>query len=307
VSKSRRRLGVIGTGVWARSLHIPAAAASPHVELTSVFGRRSWAVAAIAEEHGAHAFTELSAFFDSIDLVVIAVPPQAQPALARAAAEFGIPALLEKPVSLDPRDAYAVATAFETRGLPAAVFFAQLLMPRVEDWVAELRACGGWRFARLDRFSRVLVDAGDPFHATAWRAAAGALWDTGPHAVAMATAVLGPATSVSAVSGPGDLTVLTLQHAEAVSTIALAMDAACALPNETAFFGDAGRQVMPPAVDWNSEARVAFDRAIASLAQAVEDPSTAVPYPARFGADVTAVLHAAAASMQNGRREHLDR
>jgi predicted dehydrogenase len=301
----RRRLGVIGTGVWARSLHLPAAAASSSAELTAVFGRRPDVVAGIAEQYGAAPFTDLGAFLDSVDLVAIAVTPEAQPALALAAAASGTPALLEKPVSLDPRLAQEVAAAFESRGLPTAVFFAQLLMPRYAAWVAELRSAGGWRSGRLEGFSRVLVDESNPYHDTAWRASAGALWDTGPHAVAMATAVLGPVEEVSATSGQGDLRVLTLRHPEAVSTIALAMDVAHDLPNETAFFGDAGKRVMPPAVDWNGEARTAFERALESLVLAVHDPSSRPLYDARFGAGVTAVLDAAADSVRSGRRVRL--
>ncbi|MFB2596166.1 Gfo/Idh/MocA family protein [Herbiconiux sp. P17] len=299
------RLGVIGTGVWARSLHLPAAAASPSVQLAAVFGRRAEAVAPIASEYGVTAFTDLGAFLDSVDMVAIAVTPEAQPALASAVAASGTPALLEKPVALDPRVAHEVATAFESRGVPSPVFFAQLLMPRVADWVAELRARGGWRFGRLESFSRVLVDQGNPFHDTPWRASAGALWDTGPHAVAMATAVLGPVEEVSATAGPGDLRSLTLRHPDAVSTIALAMDAAHELPGETAFFGDTGKQVMPPAVDWNAEARAAFERALESLIRAVDDPSHPVLYDARFGARVTAALDAAATSVRSGRRVRL--
>jgi hypothetical protein len=62
---------------------------------------------------------------------------------------------------------------------------------------------------------------------------------------------------------------------------------------------------MPPAVDWNGEARTAFERALESLVLAVHDPSSRPLYDARFGAGVTAVLDAAADSVRSGRRVRL--
>jgi predicted dehydrogenase len=184
------------------------------------------------------------------------------------------------------------------------VFFTTLYIPRVRRWIAEAAEAGGWATGRIDSFSRVLIDPTSPFHETAWRAGAGALWDTGPHAVAMLLSVLGEVTEVTAVRGRGDLKVLTLNHRTgAISTISLSMDAPGPMPGETAFFGAAGKLALPPSPNWDGEATDAYRVALRALAtgEAASFPDT------RFGATVTRILAAAEQSIASGRRIMVNR
>jgi predicted dehydrogenase len=299
---ARPRFGIIGTGVWVRNLQAPVAARSDAVAFSAIFGRNREATAALAAAHGVMPFADLVAFLDAVDVVGICVPPAAQQQFALAAAAAGKPVLLEKPVAMQVEAADAIATAFAERNLASLVFFTQLLMPRVRLWLRDVRAKGGWFAARIDNLGRVLTDPDNPFHATAWRAGAGALWDTGPHAVALLSVALGPVAEVSAVRGEGDFSVMTLVHANgALSTINLRMDAPAPLPGETALFGAAGKTVLPPTDDWDRECAEAYAAALQRLA----DPSRTddIALDAAFGATVTRVLAAAERSMTSGRRE----
>jgi predicted dehydrogenase len=296
------RFGLIGTGVWAKMVHAPVAAASDIVAFTSVLGRNPEAARALAEPFGAKAYADLPAFLDSVDIVGLSLPPDVQPEFALAAAAAGKHLLLEKPVAIDPAEANAIADAIEARGLKSVVFFAQLLMPRILDWIA---AAGpdGWTAARIDNMSQLLLDPENPFHKTAWRANAGALWDTGPHAVALLNTVLGEVVEVSASRGLGDLTSTTLRHrGGALSTIASSFEAPAALPGETAFFGAAGKLILPPSPDWFGEVREAYARALMTLVSAAPPAAVELRLDARFGATITRILAAAHESLDTGRR-----
>jgi predicted dehydrogenase len=277
------------------------------VRFSSVFGRKRAAVEQLAAEHGVQAFDDLGEFFGSIDIVGLAVPPSAQPELVRAAVASGKHVLMEKPVSTNPSEARELAVALADNGLSSAVFFTQLLMPSTAAQIDTIVRAGGWHFARTESFSQVLNNAGHPFHGTAWRHEVGALWDTGPHAVALMLAVLGAIGSVTATRGAHDLSALTLHHhSGAVSSVALTMDSGAPFAGETVFFGTAGRHILAPADDWNREAADAYRVVLELLVARVTGNSASIPYDAAFGAEVTEVLAAAARSMSSGGTVHLD-
>lgn len=303
MSDVRLRFGFIGTGIWVREVQAPAAAASSAVRLTSFFGRNQQAAAEIAAANGAVAETDLARFLDSVDIVGIALPPQAQPEFAMAAIAAGKHVLLEKPVATEVEAANRIADGLDERGLKSLVFFTSLISPRVKAWLAETNEIGGWVGGRIDAFSGVLVDPANPFYTTSWRAAQGALWDTAPHAVALLTRVLGRVVDVSASAGPGDLKAMTLTHEHGgLSTINLAMDMPSTVPGETVFYGAAGKRALPPPdLDWKINARQSYGEALASLVAAIEGKPTTHP-DARFGAYVTAVLAATERSIADNRR-----
>lgn len=306
MNDSRPRFGLIGTGVWVREVQAPAAAASDQVRLTAIHGRNDAAATAIAAAHGVRAEPELQRFFEQVDIVGIALPPEAQPDFALAAIAAGKHLLLEKPLATDAAAAAAIVAGLREQGLQSLVFFTQLLNPRVLAWLAEAEATGGWRGGRIDSFSNVLVDPANPFHLTRWRGARGALWDTAPHAVALLTRIFGRVTTLAASAGPGDLKSLLLTHAGGgLSTINLAMDLPATVAGEIAIFGDAGKRILAPAKDGHAEARRAYGEALAALTRAMAgEPS---PHPdAEFGAYVTRVLLAAERALAEGGRLIVD-
>jgi predicted dehydrogenase len=303
------RFGLIGTGVWPRLVQAPAAAANKAVAFTSVFNRDSAKAEAFATPFGVRGYADLDAFFDSVDIVGITVPPAAQPELALRAAKAGKPVVLEKPLAIDPAEAEAVAAAFESRDLMAIVFFTRLLIPATRTWIDAAREQGGWLAARVDSISGLLNDPSNPFYGTAaaWRGSAGALWDTGPHSVSTLLMILGEVAEVSALRGQGDLKLLTLAHkAGAVSSIALAMDAPVNTLGETALFGAAGKSVMPPSTDWFGDATVAYGVALDRLAESLTGKRPDEVSNVRLGAAVTKILAAAERSLESGRRISLE-
>ncbi|MBD8066602.1 hypothetical protein IC608_14095 [Devosia sp. PTR5] len=171
-------------------------------------------------------------------------------------------------------------------------------MSAVADWLQQVTSAGGWMGARIESFSQVLIDPASPYYGTAaWRGPAGALWDIGPHAVALLLWVLGPVERVFANKGRGDHTQTLLVHRSgALSSISLAMDAPAPIPGETAFYGKHGRWAMPPIGDWVGGSPQAYGSAIAPLVS----PGEPHPADARFGLAVTRVLWGAEQSQRRG-------
>lgn len=293
------RFGLIGTGIWVRNVHGPAAAKSEVIRFTGIFARNAATANEIASQYGVTAYSDLSCFLDNVDIVGIAVPPAAQPHFALAAIAAGKHVLLEKPVALDSQAAWQIVDGLEKKGLKSLVFFTNLFNPRVRAWIDDVHAVGGWSGGRIDTFSGVIVDPGNPFHTTLnWRGHAGALWDSVPHGVALLTQIFGPVVEVYAAGGSGDLGAATLIHCDGgLTTINFAMDMTPSVPGETAIYGAAGKRVMPAAVlDWNSTAREAYGAALRSLVATVNGEPTRYP-DARFSAYVTDVL----AAIENSR------
>lgn len=296
----RPRFGLIGTGVWAREVQAPAAANSDAVSFCSVFGRSEINAEALAAPFNARAYSDLGDFLDSVDIVGIALPPEVQPRFALAAAEAGKAAILEKPLALDPLEAEDIALAFEQRGLPALMFFPYLLIPETQAWLSNVATSGGLIAARIESYSRLFRDQAHPFFNTvaAWRGAAGALWDSGPHFVAMLLMTLGEITKVSAVRGEGDLKILTLIHASgAVSSVSLSFDAPASVPGETAFFGAAGKAILPEGQDWFADSKIAYVNALRQVADSLVIKNLEVDPGVRLGVRVTKVLAAAEQSI----------
>ncbi|MCU1410807.1 MAG: hypothetical protein JWR04_1514 [Rhodoglobus sp.] len=298
------RFGVVGTGPWARAVHIPAAAASPRIVFAGVLGRDAARTAAAVEGTTAAPFVELAGFLDGVDIVGLAVPPETQVELAEAAVLAGKHVLLEKPVAVSPDAATALAELAEARGIRSLVFFTHLFSPDFAAWAERARADGPWTHGRAESYSSTLVDSASVFHGSAWRHERGALWDVGPHAVAQLCAVLGPVASVLARRGEGDFATLILEHeAGAVSTVSLAADLPVAIPGGTSLLGPRGRTSPPAIADWNATARLAYTAALAQLADEIENGAEAHECDLMFGAHVTRVLAAAERSAASTRPE----
>jgi predicted dehydrogenase len=297
------RFGLIGTGAWARTVHAPAASSSRDIVFTSILGRREETTRSLAAEHHVQPFQRLEEFLETVDIVGIAVPPEDQPRFALAAAEAGKHVLLEKPVAVDLVAAETISAALASRGLASIVFFPQLLLPQVRKWIDQAIATGDWLAASLERFSQVLTDTASPFHGSAWRIGAGALWDGAPHAVALLLAVLEELVDICAVRGRGDLVSLTLVSSTgAIATVTLTRDAVTPLLGRTVLYGRGGPNVLPPQGDWNADSIVAYRSALRSLATAAKgELGEAIRCDAGFGARVTAVLAAATASLEERR------
>ena len=186
-----RRMGLAGTGYWARVTHAPAVVASQGWELTSVWGRSLDGASAVAAEHaGVTATDDFDAFLEQVDGVTFALPPHVQAPLALRAIKAGKHVLLEKPISLDVAEADALVAAARDQGVATVVLFTMLFDPRVRAIVARceqaepLRGGGGlWLGSALND--------DNPFN-TPWRHDKGGLWDLGPHALSILWKTVGP-------------------------------------------------------------------------------------------------------------------
>ena len=88
--------------------------------------------------------------------------------------------------------------------------------------MAQQAAVDGWFTGRAQWYGSLFTPGAErgPYAASPWRGEKGALWDVGPHALAVLTGVLGEVTALTAAAGPGDTAHLILRHASGASSTA---------------------------------------------------------------------------------------
>ena len=292
------RIGLLGTGPWARLAHAPGLAAHERVDFAGVWGRSPEKAAELASEYGVATYRDVDDLFADVEAVAIALPPAVQGPLALRAAQAGKHLFLDKPVALTAAESGEIARTLGSAGLHSVVYFTRRFLPSLAGFIAEAAAEGGWIEARVDH-AGTIYDEGNPFGASPWRRESGGLWDVGPHAVALVLPVLGPVTEVAAMTAPRDMTHVLLRHASgAISTITLSVDVPPAAAREEVLFaGEAGIRTVP-AVGWDPIAAYghALDQLIASAAGELR-PAMDI----RFGAEVTSILAAAEEAARTGR------
>lgn len=287
------RVGLFGTGHWARTVHGPGLASHPGVELVGVWGRRPDQADGAAAALGTRAFRQVDDLIGAVDAVAVALPPDVQAGIAGAAARAGRHLLLDKPLALDPAAARDVADAAAGAGVSSVVFFTARFSPGLAPFWEEV-AAGGWAAATVVQLASIF-GAGSPYAGSAWRRERGALWDVGPHALAAVTAGLGPVQDVTAVPGPGDQVAIAARHAgSGTSTLVLSLTAAPgARTQAVTFYGPAGPLAQPADPTTASDAyRHAVDALLAAAAGGRPHPCDV-----RFGAEVVETLAAAEAAL----------
>ncbi|MBO9524064.1 MAG: Gfo/Idh/MocA family oxidoreductase [Nocardioidaceae bacterium] len=203
------RVGLVGTGYWARTVHAAGLAVHPDVELVGVWGR-SPEKAEAAAPAGVTPYDDLDALLGQVDAVSFAVPPAAQAPLALRAAEAGKHLFLEKPIALDLAEADRLVEVVEARGLSTVVFFTQRFVPPWEEWLVAATATGPLG-GHVDWLTSQGPDS--PYFDSAWRREKnGALWDVGAHMLSQLLPALGPVVEVAGARGTGDLVHLVLTH-----------------------------------------------------------------------------------------------
>ncbi|MEU9403687.1 Gfo/Idh/MocA family oxidoreductase [Streptomyces sp. SID4985] len=289
------RIGLLGTGPWARAAHAPALAGHTAVDFAGVWGRRQEAAAELAGEYGVRAYEDVDDLLAEVDAVAVALPPSVQAGLAVRAARAGCHLLLDKPLAVDVAEAREVAGAAERAGVASVVFLTTRFQKEPEAWIAEQAAESGWFTARAQWLGTVFT-TDSPYAASPWRREKGALWDVGPHALSVLLPVLGDVREVlSAVHGPSDTVHLVLDHATgASSTLTLSLTAPPAAAGaDVELRGEAGVSLLPR----SSEGAVpALTRAVDALR---ESARTGRPHPcdAAFGLRITEILSAARARL----------
>ncbi len=288
------RIGLVGTGPWAGLAHGPGLRATEGIDLVGVWGRDPAKASALAGRLDTTAYDDYPALLDAVEAVAFAVPPDVQATLAREAAAAGRHLLLDKPVSTTVADAQALSEAVAASGVASVVFFTDRFDPEIRAWLSHVRATPGWRGAWYRWFS-ALQEPGNPFGASPWRHERGALWDTGPHAVSMLMAALGPVRTLTATPGDADLVTLVLDHdSGATSTVTLTQFAPpSAICAEAVLWGESGFSTMPSRP---GDVIPLLSIAARELAEAA---STGRPHPVdvEFGVRVVEVLARAQAAI----------
>ncbi len=295
------RVGLFGTGPWARAVHAPALAGHGSAELAGVWGRDLSRAKALGAEFEVPGFGDVDELFAEVDAVAFALPPDVQGPLAERAAAAGKHLLLEKPIALSTEAADRLVEAVHTAGVASVVFLTLRFQDATATWLTQagrMQLAGG-------AGSWLSSIAGTPYASSPWRQERGALWDVGPHALSVLVPALGPVVAVQAGAGLRDTVHLVLTHESGVaSTVTLSLTVAPMSAGVELFVhGDAGRLVLLP------EAGKAVD----AYAVAVDELQAAAltggthPCDVAFGRDVVAVLETAARAVGSGCRETVPR
>ncbi|WP_149548991.1 Gfo/Idh/MocA family protein [Streptomyces marokkonensis] len=283
------RIGLLGTGPWARVAHAPALGGHQDLDFAGVWGRRPDAARELADLHGTRAYDDVDALLADVDAVAVALPPAVQAELAVRAARAGCHLLLDKPLAPTVPQGQAVVDAAEAAGVASVVFFTTRFQSGPEAWIGEQARVGGWFTGRAHWLGAVFTAGDSPFAASPWRREKGALWDVGPHALSVLLPVLGEARRVTATAyGPGDTVHLVLDHlGGASSSLTLSLTAPPAAAGAMVELrGDAGVTCLPE----TSEGAVpALTRALDALLTAART-GTAHSCDAAFALRVTRVL-----------------
>lgn len=295
------RVGLLGTGPWARAVHAPALAGHDSAELVGVWGRDIGRAKALGAEFEVPGFADVGELLDQVDAVALALPPDVQAPLAERAAAAGKHLLLEKPVALSTEAADRVVDAVRAAGVASVVFFTLRFQDATATWLTQAGrtqlagGAGSW-------LSSI---AGTPYASSAWRQERGALWDVGPHALSVLVPALGPVVAVQAGVGLRDTVHLVLTHESgASSTVTVSLTVSRLSAGVEVFVhGDAGRLVLLPEA---GKAVDAYALAVSEL-QAAALTGGAHPCDVVFGRDVVAVLETAERALGSGCRETVAR
>ncbi len=137
------RLGFIGAGWWATVNHMPILGALDDVEMVAVARRDPELLAVVQREFGfEHAFTDYRELLElDLDGVVVSSPHSAHHEHALAALRGGAHVLCEKPMTLDPGQAWELVDEARARDL-------QLVVPY------------GWHYKPFVHAAKRMVDDG---------------------------------------------------------------------------------------------------------------------------------------------------
>lgn len=170
---AKLRLGLIGTGVAARKLYLPAfRSLEKKLAVVACTNRTRKKAEAYAREAGIpqvfDTADELIASPD-VEAVLISLPIDAQPELVKKALAAGKPVISEKPMAPSVKEGKKLVAATARARAPWLVGENFAFMPaiaRVQSWL-EQGKLGEPRLVEV--FQLTLMDAKNPYFHTAWR------------------------------------------------------------------------------------------------------------------------------------------
>ncbi|MFB2597887.1 Gfo/Idh/MocA family protein [Herbiconiux sp. P17] len=212
------RVGLVGAGQWARTMHAPLHAAGAETRLTGVWSPSGRGVAELAAEHGVAAFGSFEELLAASEAVDFAVPPQVQAGLAVQAAEAGKALLLEKPLGASLAEAMRLRDAVLGAGVANIVVMTKRFHPRTREFLraaASLTAAAPAiavtaRYVHGGFLGSGFLDAGAR---GGWRDELGVLFDLGPHLLDLVEEAAGAVVAVRASGDPREAVLVTTEHA----------------------------------------------------------------------------------------------
>jgi predicted dehydrogenase len=119
----RLRLGLVGAGRRAQAHVQSILALDDHFELVAVCDINPTAAQAIAKRTGATAYGDVDEFFRAgrLEAVDIVTPPDAHHVIAKAAADYGVPMLIETPIAPTRQMAELIIEAAARANVPLEV------------------------------------------------------------------------------------------------------------------------------------------------------------------------------------------
>lgn len=115
-------VAVVGCGFMGRN-HAHAVSDHPRLELSTVIDRNEGAATAVADRYGATPTTDFEAAVEVAEAVVVATPETVHAEQAQTVLEHNRHLLLEKPVTVDTDEAWALADRAAQRDLATGVSF----------------------------------------------------------------------------------------------------------------------------------------------------------------------------------------
>jgi len=169
------RLGLVGFGKWGRN-YVQAASAAGNAQVTSVLLPEGSPTAELARASGFFVTSDADAL--DVDAVIIAVHPTRAADFCEGFIGRGIPVMVEKPAALDLVSAQRILDAASVGGAVVLVAHQHLFATAYEYIRAQ---------AQSENLTEVATRAGG----NGPRRDYSALWDYGPHDVAMLFGLIG--------------------------------------------------------------------------------------------------------------------
>lgn len=282
------RVGLVGAGPWARTVHAPGIADHPGTTLSAVWARRPEAAQDLANKFGAEVAADPDELLSTVDAVAFAVPPDVQAGLAVKAAHAGKHVILEKPIASTVEDAERLADAVTEAGVASLVMLTRRFAPETKQLLAQLHRTGGWTGADARWLTGALLSG--PYADSPWRHERGALDDIGPHVFDLLDAALGEITEVvAAYRSKTGLWQLILEHAGgASSTASMSMT----MPVQPAFadftiYGEHGARTLS---NRDTSAQDCYTALLDDFVAMVDSGTTEHPVDVRRGLRIQRVL-----------------
>lgn len=115
----RARIGVVGAGWWATTVHIPAVATNPRADLRAICDPNHLRASSAANEVAANGYSDVAEMLgtEKLDGVIIATPHSTHFAIAAEVLRSGVNVLVEKPLATSASDAWELVRMANDRGL----------------------------------------------------------------------------------------------------------------------------------------------------------------------------------------------